>query len=215
VNSRLLRGAALTLVVAGCAQRTAYVPRAVARGEVTLRYRESYSAWAGGHKVAQGLSWTGLSHYVGCVPEARQHAAAAESAGRAARSLSLLGNILGAAALGGLVGFIDRKHEWEWLGAGAGSAVVGVTFAGTSRLLRNRANGHAVDAINYYNDVVGAQGATCADPHVPPVVEAAPSAPPPADVPPPPPSRDELPPAPTDVPATPPDQPTAPLPKQE
>ncbi len=210
MTSPFVRGAALALVVGGCAQQTAYVPRAVARGEVTLRYHESYAAWAGGRKVAQGLSWSGLSHYVGCVPEARQHAAAAESNGRAARSLSLFGNILGAAALGGLAGFIDRKHEWAWLGAGVGSAVVGVSFAGTSRLLRNRANGHAVDAINYYNDAVGAQGATCADPHVSPADEAAPTAPPPSDVPPPP--SDVPPPPPSDVPAAPPTPPAAPLP---
>jgi hypothetical protein len=187
VNPRVVgwRAAALALAVAGCAHPTAYVPRAVARGEVTLRYRESYVAVAGGHPIAQGISWNGLAHYVGCVPESRRHAAVAQSAGRAARGLSLAGTVLGAAAFGGLAGLVDRKHEWPLLGAGVGAAVVGVSFAASSRLLRNRANGHAIDAINYYNDAVGSVGATCRDPRAP-AVAAPPSEAPPNEPPAPP-----------------------------
>ena len=203
------RAAALTLAVAGCAHHTTYVPRAVARGEVTLRYRQSYVAVAGGQQIAHGIGWNGLADYVGCVPESRRHAAAAQSAGRAALGLSIAGTILGAAALGGLAGFIDRKHEWPLLGAGAGAAVVGVSFAASSRWLRNRANGHAIDAINYYNDAVGSVGATCRDPRAPAV--AVPPGRAPTGEPPPPPPNDATAPSPTERTA-PSAEPTAPSP---
>lgn len=171
---------ALALSLAGCAENTVYVPRVVARGEVTLRYRGGFEAWAGGRRIARGLDWRGLAPYVGCVPAAREHAEAAAAYGRRALGFSVTGGVLGGLAVGGLLGVIDEPNRWAWLGSGLGAAVLGAIFAGAGRLHRNLANGHAVDAINFYNDAVGSLGATCADLTYPaPTPLPAPPAPPP------------------------------------
>ena len=60
------------------------------------------------------------------------------------------------------------------LGAGLGAAVVGIVLAATSRPLRNHGHGHAIDALNYYNDAIGSVGGTCAVP--PPAASPPPSA---------------------------------------
>ena len=169
---------AATLVLAlvsGCAGDSAYVPRVVARGELTLRYHGAFEAWAGSKRVSRGLRWRGLERYVGCVAEAREHAIAAAKSGDLALGLSIAGGILGGLGAAGLIGVADETNRYAWLGAGLGAAVIGAILAGTGRLYRNRANGHAVDAINFYNDAVGSLGATCADLTYPP-----PAAPPPA-----------------------------------
>jgi hypothetical protein len=164
----------LSALAGGCAE-THYVPTVVARGELTLRYPGRYEMWGGGRRVARGLGYDGLEGYVGCVPDARHHAHAARSAGRAAIGLSIVGGVLGVAAVGGLVGGLsDTDHQLAWLGSGVGVAVLGVVLAGTGRRERNQANGHAIDAMNYYNDAVGALGATCADLTYPPPVGPAP-----------------------------------------
>jgi hypothetical protein len=195
---------ALVALAGGCAE-TVYAPRIVARGELTLRYHGAYEMWAGGKQVARGLGWSGLDEYVGCVPEAHRLAAAAETSGHTAVALSLVGGILGGVAVGGLVGFIDTRHQWIWLGSGVATAVVGVTLAGSGRLLRNRANGQAIDAMNHYNDAVGSLGASCADQSYPPPVgpgrpedtDSPPGAPPPGLQPSQPPGSPPLPSAPT------------------
>jgi len=157
----------ILVALAGCAS-TQYTPRVVARGELTLMNHDGLEMRAGGRRVAKALSWNGLDRYVGCVAEAREHAAAARRNGRASTALAVLGGTLGVLALGGLVGLADRDHLWQWLGGGVGAGALGAVFAGTSHLLRNRANGHAVDAMNYYNDAVGSLGATCDDLRYPP-----------------------------------------------
>src|SRR5579862_9054880 len=73
----------------GCST-TLYAPQVVARGELTLRYNEGFEMWAGGARVARGLSYRGLEQYVRCVPEAREHAHRATSASMAAIALSAL-----------------------------------------------------------------------------------------------------------------------------
>jgi hypothetical protein len=150
----------LLLLVAACVS-TQYTPRVVARGELTLQNHGGLEARAGGRRIAKALSWNGLEAYVGCVPEAREHATAARKNGRASTALAVLGGTFGVLALGGLAAFADHEHAWAWLGAGIGSGALGAVFAGTSQLLRNRANGHAVDAVNYYNDAAGSLGAAC------------------------------------------------------
>jgi hypothetical protein len=151
-------------LVSACAGPTEYVPHVVARGEVTLQYRGArFEAWAGGKELARGLGWRGLSAYVGCVPLAKWHAETAARDGRMALGFSIVGGILGGIGAAGLIGLADANHRWIWFGSGVGVAAVGFVFAGVGRLERNRANGHAVDAINYYNDAVGSLGATCAD----------------------------------------------------
>ena len=162
------------LLLAGCAENTAYVPRVVARGEITLRYDGGFEAWAENRRIARGLRWRGLAHYVNCVPQAREHANEAAKAGDRALGLSIAGGILGGVAIGGLVGVVDEANRWAWLGTGLGTAVLGAIFAGTGRLARNQANGHAVDAINFYNDAVGSLGATCADLTYPPPAQPQP-----------------------------------------
>jgi hypothetical protein len=190
VIARLRSAIALVTVVAfgatvagGCAE-TNYAARVVARGELTLRYHGAYEMWAAGQKVSQGLGWSGLESYVGCVDAARQHAAEARKAGRAAIGLSAAGGTFGVIALGGLAGFADPDRQWIWLGSGLGLAALGIVLAGSGRAMRNRANGHAIDAMNYYNDSVGSLGATCADLTYPPPAGPAPEAPPPAAPPP-------------------------------
>lgn len=157
----------VAVVTVGCAE-TGYAPRVVARGELTLQYHGAYEMWAGGRRVARGLGWRGLPEYVGCVGPARANAEGARRDGQASIALAITGGTLGVVALGGLYGLADPDHEWAWLGSGLGLAAVGVALAATSRYLHNRANGRAVDAMNQYNDVVGALGATCADLTYPP-----------------------------------------------
>jgi hypothetical protein len=208
----------------GCAASSSYAPAVTARGELTLRYDNGFVASAEGHPVARGLRWRGLAEYVRCVPTAHDEAVGARAAGTRAVVLSAIGGSLRVLALGGLYGLVDTDHEWEWLGAGVGSAAVGLVLVGLGRLSRNVANGRAVDAVNFYNDAVGSLGATCADlsypppagpvPPVaptqpepplppPPVWPAAPPSPPPPPSPSPPPSQ----PLPTDPSLAPPPAP--------
>jgi hypothetical protein len=164
-------------LIGGCAVPTAYVPRTVARGEITLRYRGAhFEAWAGGARVARGLRWRGLSNYVGCVREAKSHADEARDAGARALGFSVAGGVLGGLALGGLLGTIDETNRWDWFSAGVAAGGLGLIFVGVGRLSRNGANGHAVDAINYYNDAVGSLGATCSDLRYPPPTGPSPPA---------------------------------------
>jgi hypothetical protein len=156
-----------TVALSGCAN-TQYAPQVLARGELVLQNHDGLEMHAGGRRIARALSWGGLDRYVGCVSEARQHALSAQRNGRASTALAVIGGALGVAALGGFIGFADQPHLFEWLGGGVGAGVLGAIFAGTSHLLRNRANGHAVDALNYYNDAVGSLGATCDDLRYPP-----------------------------------------------
>jgi len=159
---RLLTVAALALT--SCAVPTAYTARLVARAELTLRYqRLHFVAYAAGREVAHGLRWRGLDAFVACVPDARRNAVEAARAGDRALGFSVAGGLLGGLAPVGLVGIADAQNRWAWLGSGIGAAVVGVVFAAIGRLERNAANGHAVDAINFYDDAVGSLGKSCTD----------------------------------------------------
>ena len=152
----------LAALSGGCATTT-YVPDAVARGEITLRYDHTFELVAGRQHLTSGLTYRGLANYVRCVPEAARHARAAQTNGRGAVALSVLGAVIGVSSLGGLYGLHDQNNLWPWLLSGIGLGVIGTTLAGLSHRLKNHANGHAVDAVNYYNDAVGSLGATCDD----------------------------------------------------
>jgi hypothetical protein len=146
----------------GCGA-TFYTPQVVARGELTLRYSHGFELVAGGQRVAKGLSYRGLADYVRCVPMAEQHARSAQSNGGAAITLSVLGALIGISGLTGLVGIWDEPNRYSWVGGGIGLGALGATLAILSWRYKNHANGHAIDAMNYYNDAVGSLGATCAD----------------------------------------------------
>lgn len=182
--------------LSGCAT-SQYAPQVVARGELTLRYDGHVEMWAGPQKVASGLGYGGLESYVRCVPAAADQAHQAASSSRMAIAFSVLGGVLGASGLIGLVGLVDRDHWVQWVGGGLGLAAVGLGFSIGSWRAKNHANGHALDAMNYYNDSVGSLGATCSDLRYPPPAGEAPAgAAPPQVAPPgslPPPVQDQAP----------------------
>jgi hypothetical protein len=153
----------LLLLASGCSATSRYSPQWLARGELTVRYDDHFEMWAAGRRVAHGLAWEGLPAFVRCVPEAEEHARKARHSGRAALALSILGGTLGLAGLGGLAGLADPQYQWHWLGGGLASAALGLGFSIGGQALRNRANGQAIDAMNFYNDAVGSLGATCDD----------------------------------------------------
>lgn len=161
---RSIVGPALSIILVGllggCAS-TRYAPRLVAQGELVLGYDGGFQMYAGGQKVTHGLSYRGLERFVSCVPEAKRHARSAQNHGGAAIALSVLGVTLSVASLGGLAGFADSDRLWAWLGGGLATGTVGLTLSALSWREKNQANGHALDAMNYYNDAVGSLGASC------------------------------------------------------
>lgn len=164
----------LTTLLGGCAT-TQYQPQLVARGELTLRYDGGFVMQAQGKPVASGLSYRGLDQFVACVPEAHRHARSAQRHGGAAVALSVLGVTFSLASLGSLVGLSDSNHMWTWLGAGLGAGSIGLTLSALSWREKNQANGHALDAMNHYNDTVGSLGATCQDLRYPPAAGPSPA----------------------------------------
>jgi hypothetical protein len=151
----------VVLLASACAH-TEYVPEIVARGELVLQQRRGgLEMWDAHRRVARSVEWRGLEPFVRCAPDAQSHAHKAHRDGRASLALAIVGGSLGVASLGALGGLADEQHRLDWLAAAAGSAALGAVAAGLSRRYRNRANGHAVDALDFYNDAVGARGAVC------------------------------------------------------
>jgi hypothetical protein len=96
----------------------------------------------------------------------------------------VLGGVLGGSGLIALVALADGDHWAPWLAGGLGLATVGLTFSIVSWRFKNHANGHAIDAMNFYNDSVGSLGATCDDlVYPPPAAPAPPTSPAPPAVP--------------------------------
>lgn len=158
----LLFALPLALLPAGCAT-TQYAPQVVARGELTMRYQGGFEIYAGRERLSSGLTYPRLTHYVRCVPEAHKHAQAARGSGIGAVTTSIVGGTLGAAGLVGLIGLADQDRLGIWLGASLAASSVGLVFSIVGWRLKNHANGHAHDAVNFYNDAVGSLGATCDD----------------------------------------------------
>lgn len=165
--------AASLSLLAGCGHGvTSYAPQLRAPGELTLRYDDGFSMSAEGKEIASGYTWNGLEEYVKCVPKAREHAEAAHSAGAAAAALTWTGVGIGMASLGSLaaLSLADSKSKADQdlvapiLLAGLGGAITSVILAAIGRHEKPVANGHAVDAMNYYNDEVGSRGGTCQKP---------------------------------------------------
>lgn len=112
--------------------------------------------------VARAPLYSGLAEYVACSqPHALSHARQAKSWGRTGLALSIVGAGLGVLGAASLFGFLDRQHQWSWVGAGLGSATLGVTFSVLGIRPKILANGHAIDSMNFYNDSVGSFGSHC------------------------------------------------------
>jgi hypothetical protein len=169
----VLCAAAMSSLLVGCGSgRTFYAPQIVARGELTMRYDDGFQVWSAGQPVAFGHHYSDLPEIVRCVPKAYEHAREARSDGYIGTTLSTMGIIFGIAGLGGLGGlaYYDTNETamTAFFAAGISSGILGVVLAGISRGYKNSANGHAVDAMNYYNDAVGSWGASCNDLTYPP-----------------------------------------------
>lgn len=165
----MILGAASLGLLAGCGHGvTKYQPQLRAWGELTMRYDDGFSMTAEGKEIASGNTWSGLTEYVQCVPKAKEHAEAAESRGTTAVVLSWVGAGVGLASLGSLAAVPDYDKHQEVsnvaLALGLTGAVTGVILAAIGRNQKPTANGHAVDAMNYYNDAVGSRGGTCRKP---------------------------------------------------
>ncbi len=166
--------AVLAVALAGGCATTQYAPQLVARGEIQLGYDGGFVMRAEGKPVASGLAYRGLARYVSCVPEAHKHAQSAQNHGGAAIALSVLGVTFSLASIGSLAGLADQQHQWTWLGSGLAAGALGLTLSAISWREKNQANGHAIDAMNFYNDAVGSLGATCQDLRYPPAAGPAP-----------------------------------------
>lgn len=220
--ARVVAACVLGCMLIGCGSgKSMYYPRLVARGELFPRYDNNVELWSANRMVAEGYRYDGLEDFVKCVPEAQNHARMAESSGTKASVLTTLGIVMGVGSLGSLGGlyFYDKDNAAMWgiLGTGLIVAAAGVALAASGRRAKEDAHGHALDAMNYYNDAVGSFGATCDDltypapsgPEPAALPPPAPAAPPPADATPPATSPEGAPPLP---PAAPTQQPTRPPP---
>jgi hypothetical protein len=149
----------------GCATATAYHPAVTAPGELTLSYGNGVEVWNGQKQVARSFSYEGLPDFVRCVPDAARHAEAARDAGRSAALFSGLGIGLAlTGTAGGLTGAeLSRSSTGvtAFLVGGLVMEVAAVTFGALSLGQKSQANGHASDAVNYYNDAVGSVGQVC------------------------------------------------------
>lgn len=144
---------------------TNYSPRVLAQNELTLRYENEFQVWAPGGMVARGVRYDGLAAYVHCVPDAHRHAVEAESAGSSAVGLTVAGTVLAVGGLAGLGGLAFKDKDpavmAAFFTAGISAEVVGLVLAAVGRAKKTDANGHAVDAVNYYNDAAGSEGRGC------------------------------------------------------
>jgi len=172
------RAATLALLIAlggalsGCSSATTqYSPALIARGELLLRYDGGLEISSAGNVVASHPHYTGLEEFVRCVPKAARHARSASNAGTNVTVFSVLGGGMAVAGLGGIAGIAfkdkDPRVMWGLLGGGLGLEVLGVVFGALARVSKIDAIGHAVDAVNYYNDAMGSYGGSCSDPQAP------------------------------------------------
>ncbi len=162
---------AVTLAVAGAAASgctyapSIHAPKYVAQHELVLTYDDGYVLSAEGRPVAKGYAYDGLADYVRCVPEAHEHARDAQASGGAAVPLQIAGGVIAFSGLGGLagLGYIDKNNATAagLLLGGFGVQILGLILVGVGAQAKVNANGHAVDAMNYYNDAVGSRGNSC------------------------------------------------------
>lgn len=153
------------MLLAGCGSGLTVVqPSVLAPHELYLRYDNEFQIYSPQGEVATGYRYRGLTDYVGCVPKAAEHALEAESAGDTALGLTVAGIGLGVGGLAGLGGLAyENKPEVmaAFLLGGLGAEILGLVLTAVGRTYKVDANGHAVDALNYYNDAVGSRGGRC------------------------------------------------------
>ncbi len=140
----------------GCAA-TAYRPSRTAPGELALRYDGALQVWSADRRVAQAPTFDGLEELVACSPEARRHAEEARRDGSRASILSLASFGLAVAGLGGLSGLALHRDDRAMAGllvGGIAVEVAAVALAGSSLSAKWKAQGNAIDAVNFYNDAV-------------------------------------------------------------
>lgn len=162
-------GLAMTFAVAaasGCTYAPSiHAPKYVAQHELVLTYDDGYVLSAEGRPVARGYAYEGLADYVRCVPPAHEHAREAQANGANAVPLQIAGTTLTFAGLGGLagLGYLDKPGATApaLLLGGLGVQLVGLVLVAVGAQAKVSANGHAVDAMNYYNDAVGSRGNSC------------------------------------------------------
>ncbi len=134
-------------------------------GELALAYDDGVQIHSGARPVAQGPRYQGLSDFVRCVPDAHRHAQIAQSAGGRASILAPLSVGFAVVGLGGLAGLAFRNRDDGAMGAlllgGVAFEIAAVVLAGSSFSAKSQAQGHALDAVNFYNDAVGNRGETC------------------------------------------------------
>jgi len=152
-------------LAAGCGSGLTVVqPRVLGPHELALQYDNEFQIVSPQGMVASGVRYSGLTSYVQCVPKAREHAIAAEVSGQAAVGMTIAGMTLGIGGLAGLAGLAYQDKPDVMTGfllAGLGAEIVGLVLTAVGRSTKVDANGHAVDAMNYYNDAVGSRGGRC------------------------------------------------------
>jgi hypothetical protein len=156
--------AALALLCACAPTSAVYVPRVVAKDELTADYDgHRFAVWARGGQVARGLGWRGLTRHVRCVPPAKAAAETAERAGARAIAFSVVGGVLGGGSLTAFAAFASPRVDVRVgvLLGGVALAAIGTVFAALAYRDKNVSNGSAFDAMNYFNDAVGSYGASC------------------------------------------------------
>ena len=151
----------LALCLAGCASGPAVRPPGSPVGpELSWSYRRGMEIWTPQGMLTKGPQYAGLSDFVRCSPQATTEAAEAERYGRQASLLSGLSIGAAVVGLGGLSGLAFNGRDDSAMAGLLVSGVVvelaAVVLAGNSRYAKVQANGHALDAVNYYNDSIPA-----------------------------------------------------------
>lgn len=154
-----------TALATGCAT-TAYRPSRTPPGELALGYDGVLQVWTADRRVAQAPAFDGLPEFVACSPEARRHAEAAHSEGSRASIFSFTSVGLAVVGLGGLSGLAlehrDERAMAALLLGGIAVEIAAVAIAGSSLAARVKAQGNAIDAVNFYNDAVSSRSGACA-----------------------------------------------------
>jgi hypothetical protein len=164
MRPRSLLALVIAAALAPACASTAYRPRTLP-GELALGYDGKLRIWTGDRSVARAPRFEGLEDFVACVPDARRHAEAARIEGARGSILSSVSIGLAAAGLAGLSGLAFHHRDDRAMAAlligGVVVEVAAVAVAGSSFSAKVKAQGNAIDAVNFYNDEVGSHSGTC------------------------------------------------------